>query len=415
MKTKVIALALGLVTISSFAQKNELKTAERAIKKQDYSTAMTAVTAAESLIGNMDTKLKAKFYFLKAQAYLGKKDFQVAADAFDALKAEERKSGRKKYSDAAKPMQNQMVQEVYKKATNQYKAKDYKNASDNFYLTYKLSPQDTIFVYNAAVSATLSEEYDGALKYYKELQDLRYTGISTLYFATNKETGVKENLGNKDARDLYIKAGDYKDPVDEQTDSKTGDIIKNIALILKAQGKNEEAIKAIEEARKIFPKDLNLILTQADIYFQLGQKDKFGELMQVAIKEDPTNPLLFFNLGVISSDQEKVEEAKEYYKKAIELKSDYGDAYLNLAVLIMDEEKAIVEEMNKNLSDFDAYDALLLKQKNVYKKALPHLEKADEYGRSLNTVQILMNIYATLEMPEKEKEYAALYKKLRGQ
>jgi tetratricopeptide (TPR) repeat protein len=415
MKTKVLALALGLLTISSFAQKNELKTAERAIKKQDYNTAMTAVTAAESLIGNMDTKLKAKFYFLKAQAYLGKKDFQVAADAFTALKDEERKSGRKKYTDAAKPMQNQMVQEVYKKATNQYKAKDFKNASDNFYLTYKLSPQDTIFVYNAAVSSTLAKEYDGALKYYKELQDLRYTGVSTLYFATNKDTGVKENLGSKDTRDLYIKAGDYKDPVEEKTDSKTGDIIKNIALILKAQGKNEEAVKAIEEARKIFPKDLNLILTQADIYFQLGQTEKFGELMQLAIKEDPTNPLLFFNLGVISSDQKKNEEAKEYYKKAIELKPDYGDAYLNLAVLIMDDEKAIVEEMNKNLSDFDAYDALLAKQKDVYKRALPYLERADEHGRSLNTVQILMNIYSTLEMTEKEKEYSTLYKMLRGQ
>ena len=88
---------------------------------------------------------------------------------------------------------------------------------------------------------------------------------------------------------------------------------------------------------------------------------------------------------------------------------------MNLAVLIMDEEKAIVEEMNKNLSDFDAYDALLAKQKDVYKKALPYLEKADKHGRSLNTVQILMNIYSTLEMTEKEKEYGVLYKKLRDQ
>ena len=85
MKTKVLALVFGLVTITTFAQKNELKTAEKAIKKQDYATAITAVTAAESLLANMDDKSKAKFYFLKAQAYFGKKDFQTAADAFDAL------------------------------------------------------------------------------------------------------------------------------------------------------------------------------------------------------------------------------------------------------------------------------------------------------------------------------------------
>lgn len=414
MKTKLIALCVGLLSMTAFAQKNELKAAERAIKKQDYAVAVTSIDAAESFLQSMDAKTKAKFYYLKGQAYMGKKDFQTAADAFEALKEVEQKSGRDKYTAASKPMKNQMVQEVYKKATEQYQSKDYVNAADNFYLTYKLSPQDTIFVYNAAVSATLNKDYDAALKYYQELQNMGYTGISTLYFATNKETGVKENLGSKENRDIQVKIGAYKDPVQEKTESKMGDITKNIAYILKEQGKTEEALKAVEKARAMFPKDLNLILTEADIYFQLGNTEKFAELMQQAVKEDPTNPQLFFNLGVINFDQGNKEKAEEYYKKAIELKNDYADAYMNLAVLILDEEKAIVEEMNKNLSDFDKYDELQEKQKGVYKKALPYLEKADKYGRSINTVQTLMNIYSTLEMTEKEKEFSELYKKLRG-
>lgn len=414
MKTKLIALFLGLASLTTFAQKNEIKAAEKALKKQDYATAISSVTAAEALVGNMDAKMKAKFYFVKAQAYMGKKDFATASEAFTTLDEVEKKSGRKKYSVEAKPMKNQMVQEVYKKATDQYKAKDYANAKDNFYLTYKLSPQDTIFIYNAAISSTLSKDYDSALKYYNELQDLGYTGVQTLYFATNKETGVKENLGSKENRDIQVKIGVYKDPVEEKTDSKIGDITKNIAYILKEQGKTEEALAAVEKARGMFPKDLNLILTQADIYFQLGNNEKFGELMEVAIKEDPSNPQLFFNLGVINFDQGNKEKAEEYYLKAIELKDDYADAHMNLAVLILDEEKAIVEEMNKNLSDFDKYDELLLKQKGVYKKALPYLEKADKHGRSLNTVQTLMNIYSTLEMTEKEQEFSTLYKKMRN-
>ena len=215
MKTKLIALFLGLASLTTFAQKNELKAAEKALKKQDYAAAISSVTAAEALLGNMDAKTKAKFYFAKARAYMGKKDFAAAAEAFDTLDDIEKKSGRKKYSVEAKPMKNQMVQEVYKKASDQYKAKDYKNAADNFYLTYKLSPQDTIFIYNAAVSSTLVKDYDGALKYYNELQDLGYTGISTLYFATNKDTGVKENLGSKENRDIQVKIGAYKDPAQE--------------------------------------------------------------------------------------------------------------------------------------------------------------------------------------------------------
>ena len=75
MKTNVLAFVLGLITISTFAQKNELKIAEKAIKSSDYTNAVTAVLEAESLFANMDNKTKAKFYFLKAQAFYGKKEF----------------------------------------------------------------------------------------------------------------------------------------------------------------------------------------------------------------------------------------------------------------------------------------------------------------------------------------------------
>lgn len=413
MKTKVFALVLGLITFSTFAQKNELKTADKAIKIQDYSAAMTAVTAAESLLANMDDKSKAKFYFLKAQAYYGKKDFQTAANTFEKLFSLEDQIGKKRYTELATTIQNQMVQDVYQKASDQYTAKDYKNASDSFYLTYVLSPLDTIFIYNAAVSSTLAKDYDNSLKYYKELREKGYTGISTIYYAISKQTDEKEDLGNEKNRDLQVKLGLYKDPVNEQTESKTGDIIKNVAYILKTQGKTEEAIKAVEEAREIYPKDINLILTQADIYFQLKDMKKYSDLIELALNIDPTNPQLFFNLGVISFNDGKVEEAKNNYEKAIELKEDYGDAYLNLAVVIMNQEKAIVDEMNQNLSDFDKYDELLEKQRGVHREALPYLEKADKYSRSINTVQFLMNIYQTLEMDEKATKFTDLYKEMR--
>ena len=413
MKTKVFALVLGLITFSTFAQKNELKTADKAIKIKDYSAAMTAVTAAESLLSKMDDKSKAKFYFLKAQAYFGKKDYQTAANTFEKLFNLENETGKIRYTELATTIQNQMVQDVYQKASDQYTAKDYKNASDSFYLTYVLTPLDTVFIYNAAVSSSLALDYDNSLKYYKELREIGYTGISTIYYAISKQTDEKEDLGNEKNRDLQVKLGLYKDPVNEQTESKTGDIIKNVAYILKTQGKTEEAIKAVEEAREIYPKDINLILTQADIYFQLKDMKKYSDLIELALNIDPTNPQLFFNLGVISFNDGKVEEAKKNYEKAIELKEDYGDAYLNLAVVIMNQEKAIVDEMNKNLSDFDKYDELLEKQRGVHREALPYLEKADKYSRSINTVQFLMNIYQTLEMDEKATKFTDLYKEMR--
>jgi uncharacterized protein YdeI (BOF family) len=64
-KQIVIALTL-LVSSFSFAQKNELKAAEKAIKSGNYADAKAAVNSAESLIASADDKTKAQFYFLIA-------------------------------------------------------------------------------------------------------------------------------------------------------------------------------------------------------------------------------------------------------------------------------------------------------------------------------------------------------------
>ena len=415
MKINLLAIVLGLITMSTFAQKNELKAAEKALKSQDLTTAISAITSAESLISSMDNKTKAKFYFLKGKALSGKKEVKSAAVTFKELFDLENKTGKKRYSSEATLIKNQMLQEVYKLASDQYSAKEYQKASDNFYLTYKLNPIDTSFIYNAAVSSTLAKNYDLSLDYYKELKDLGYTGITTLYFATNIANDSKENLQSKSNRDLKVKIGLYKDPVDEVTESKHAEIIKNIGYIYVNQGKPELAIAALEEARKLNPKDVNLLLNQAQMYIKLERMDKFGELMIEAVELDPTNPVLFFNLGVVNANEDKIEAAIKFYKKAIELDPAYGDAYLNLGISMLAEEKAIVDEMNNNLSDFDKYDELQEKQKKLYEKALPYLIKADSIERSLDTVRMLLNIYDTLGKEVEADELRPIYKKMRDQ
>ena len=397
-----------------FAQKNELKAAAKAIKKQNFAAAVASISAAEALMGNMDEKLKAKFYFLKAQAFAGQKKYSTAANAFSTLFAYEKEIRKQKYTSKAKPMQGQLTKEVSEKALKLYNdEKDYKNAAELFYLTYKLSPKDTAFMYNAAVSATQAKELDLALTYYRNLKSLGYTGIVLEYFATNKETGEEERIDTKAQRNLYVKSGQYTNPQDKGSKSKKATIVKNIALILKDQGKIDEAVTAIKEARIENPADLNLLLAEAELYIKLEKMDLFGELMEQATKMDPTNPTLFFNLGVVNYNQDKVEEAQGYYKKAIELDPTYRDAYLNLGLSILNKRVAIVEEMNKSLNDFDKYDALEQKQKDVCNEALPYLIKADALKRTLDTVKTLLNIYDTIENDEKSDEFRALYKSMK--
>jgi tetratricopeptide (TPR) repeat protein len=413
MKKQILALSLGLMTIGAFAQKNELKAVYKAIKKKDFTTAKATILTLESMEGTMDAKYKAKYYYLKGATY-SNSNVQKAADAYNKLFEVEKEIGKTKYTKLAQPKLQTLIETVSKKALNAYnKEKDYKTATENFYLTYVLSPNDTAFLYNAAVSATQSKEFDKSLEYFQKLKEIGYTGITNQYFATSKE-GNEDPFPGKLSRDIAVKTGSHSNPVDKASESKKADIIKRIGMVYVSQGKPELAIAALQEARKDNPKDLSLILNQADMYIQLKRMDKFGELMKEAAEIDPTNPILFYNLGIINANQNKLEEAIVNYEKAIELKPDYRDAYLNLGIILINKRVSVVDEMNNNLSDNKIYNELEGKLKVIYKNALPYFIKADELKRDFDSVKNLLNIYDSLEMEAEGDALRPIYKELRG-
>ncbi|MEO9569575.1 MAG: tetratricopeptide repeat protein [Polaribacter sp.] len=414
MRKQILALTVGFLSIASFAQKNELKVVEKAIKKGQFKEAKATISTLEASEDSMDPKYKAKYFFLKGQAF-GKSNVEKAADAYQNLFDFEKESGKQKYTKLAEPKLNELIQFVSKKAVDQYGAKNYKQATNNFYLTYKLSPKDTSFLYNAAMSSAAAKDYDLSLKYYKELQDINYTGITTQYLAVNKATNKVENLGTKANRDAMVKFGQYIKPTIESSKSKKSEIIKNIGYNYVNLGKPELAVEALAEARKSDPKNINLLLNEAQMYIKLKQMDKFGELMQEAVKIDPTNPNLFFNLGVVNANQDKIEEAIGFYKKAIELDPKYGDAYLNLGVVILNKRIAVVDEMNENLSNDKKYTELEGVLKQICKEALPYIVEADKIKRTEGTVGTLLNIYDTLEMEPEADALRPIYKEMKGQ
>lgn len=413
MRKQVLVLFLGLLATGLFAQKNEIKTAEKAIKKLDYNAAVSALESAEGLASNMDAKTKAKFHFLQVQAFNGTKKYEAAATAFNNLKETENTSGRKKYVATAKPIIDNMLTDISSKAVNLYtKDKDYVNAAKYFLLAYTLNPADTTSLQNSALSSYNAKSFEEALKKYQQLKDLNYTGIRVIYYAKEKETGIERNLGSKSQRDTMVKLGQFTDPRDEVSKSVQVDIVKNIALLLHQTGKTEEAVKTIQEVRSKKPNDLSLLLTEADFYIKLDKLDKFGELMEKAVKLDPNNPILFYNLGIINSDKKgKEADAIKYFKKAIELKPDYADAYTSVYRVIISEEEVINKQM-EGLTDFDKYDELQAKKIKIYKKALPYLEKSDKLKRTEETVKVLKSLYEILEMSDKAKEYGDILKKM---
>ena len=93
--------------------------------------------------------------------------------------------------------------------------------------------------------------------------------------------------------------------------------------------------------------------------------------------------------------------------KALELNPEYTEALINKAQLILDNESAIVIEMNSlgtSNADYDKYDLLKKKKNDLYLEALPYLESASRLRpESMDIVKTLKGIYGMLGMDEKEK------------
>ncbi len=424
MKKQILILLMFLVTIGMVAQKNELKAADKALKKSDLALAKSSIDKCDNLIANAEPKLKAKYYFLKGKTYaqiakmqpsLAKNAYDVASDALTDLLDFENKIGKKMYSDDAAPILNTLISDLRRLAVTQYNSKSYLTSAQNFAKVFKLSPKDTFMLDNAANAAHLGKFYKEALAYYLELNKLGYSGITTEYKAKNTETGKLETFSSKSERDLMVKAGKYSDPKDDVSKSRVIPIVKNIAYMYGKLGENEKGLAALKKARTDNPDDYNLLLAEADLQLKLGNRIKFGDLMKEAIDKNPNEPVLYFNLGVISSEQKKDEEAVKYYKKAVELDPNYFDAYLNLANVYRKPESAIIDDMNNSLSDFDKYDALKAKLSVLYKKVLPFYEKAYSLKKDdISIIQTLMGIYENLEMDSKYKVLKAKYDILRN-
>ena len=300
---KYIVLSLALMLcLFSFAQKKEIKTAEKAIKSNNFADAKAALQSAEALMSAMDEKTKAKFYFLKGQALYANGagndlDISEALNSFKMLKEVEEKSGKKTYTAQASEIKLNMGNAFIKKASDAYEQKNYIVASANFERAYRVSTSDTLYLYNSASVAVLGKKYDTALKIYDELMALGYTGITMEYYATDVETGKEQSFQNKQLRSFSIQGGSHKDVRDVKTKSKVGEIAKNIALIYVELGDNDKAIEAIEKAKAISPNDFNLLVSEANIRFKIGDKEKYKELIAEALRIEPNNVDLVFLLS----------------------------------------------------------------------------------------------------------------------
>ncbi|WP_163398748.1 tetratricopeptide repeat protein [Flavobacterium fluviatile] len=420
MKSKYVVLASAfLISAASFAQKDQIKSAEKALKGGDAQGAIAQLKDAENLIVNAKDTEQAQYYSIQGNAYLDLankkveegKNLSLAAESYKKLIDIEKASGKQKYSTQAAASITQIKGLLINSAIADTQSNKSAEGAKKLYEAYSLDKKDTINLYYAASTYVNAQDYDAALPMYEELKNLNYSGKGTSYTAVNKASGNEDGFNNAKEMDLAVKLGTHEKPKTEAIPSKRGEIYKNYALILVQKGRTEDAKKALADARKANPEDSSLILSEANLYLETKDYETYKMLVGEALQKDPNNKELIFNLGVLSANAKNAADAEKYYLKVIEIDPNYANAYLNLAALKLEAEKPIIDEMNKlgtSDKDMKRYDVLKKQRENVFKSVIPYLKKANELDpKNQDVSKTLLGVYKALEMTAEAKALKA--------
>ena len=408
------AILIIIILLFSFnvqSQKKELRKIDKLVLESFFEEAKDALESSKSLILSSEDKYRAQYYFYDAKVSNELKMYENAISSLNNLLSINESVYPTKVEQEYKNLSIIISNGIVNEAVNDNKEGNFLDAAEKLIMAYNMDTEQYVdYLYFAAGSAVNGKDYEKSLKYYLELKNKGYTGIVDEFFVTNNETGQEEKVSQTEY-DLLKSSKEYSNPRIGQTESRFPEIVKNIALIYVQQGQNELAEEAIKEARAIQPDDVSLLLNEADLYIRISNnsdndderlyyRNKFKSLMEMAIEMDPTNGILYYNLGVIYAEQGELELSKEKYQKAIELIPDYVDAYLNLVSIILEDEVAIVEEMNSlgnSKKDNLRYDELKNDRENLYRECVPLLEELLKVSpENIDALNTLKNIYGVL-------------------
>ena len=408
------AILIIIILLFSFnvqSQKKELRKIDKLVIESFFEEAKDALDSSKSLILSSEDKYRAQYYFYDAKVSNELKMYENAISSLNNLLSINESVYPTKVEQEYKNLSIIISNGIVNGAVNDNKEGNFLDAAEKLIMAYNMDTEQYVdYLYFAAGSAVNGKDYEKSLKYYLELKNKGYTGIVDEFFVTNNETGQEEKVSQTEY-DLLKSSKEYSNPRIGQTESRFPEIVKNIALIYVQQGQNELAEEAIKEARAIQPNDVSLLLNEADLYIRISNnsdndderlfyRNKFKSLMEMAIEMDPTNGILYYNLGVIYAEQGELELSKEKYQKAIELIPDYVDAYLNLVSIILEDEVAIVEEMNSlgnSKKDNLRYDELKNDRENLYRECVPLLEELLKVSpENIDALNTLKNIYGVL-------------------
>ncbi len=387
MRKITILGAFVLAAFAANAQQNVVKDAERALKEDK--SAKEVADIIKPAMTDPTTSQQAQTWFIPGKAaykqyddLLGKKAFGklpeggevlmgnllldgykyfITALPFDSLPNEKGKV-KPKYSKEIHSTVSGHYTDYNNAAIAFWEAKDYGKAYDAWELfctipaTFKVNaPADTTMGeirYNQALAAWQNEKYENALQSFLKAKDLGY---------------------NK--KNLY----DY-------------------AIAVASQAKNDDAVYNLaKEAQALYGKeDPNYIGYMINRYLQNKEYDQAFTIIDEAIANDPNNAQYFVVKGILLSETDKKNEAKDLFKKAIAIDEHNSMALYQYGRSLCEEAYALGEVAPTSPAESEVF--FNEKIKPLFIEAADYLERAYNVdNNNTDALRYLENAYYNLK------------------
>lgn len=417
MKKVVFLLAAASMSTGVFAQKAKIYTAKEYMEDGDLKKAVIAINEA---VNNESTKGDGDAWFTRGQIY------EKLAETDPTAVDESAKSYLKVLE--VKPTYNKEVID-----------------SKLIRIAYK-AYNAGVLSYSGDAAKGTKPDYDMAIHSFQQVVDVREINAGK-HFADNKKfdtiaaqalkfealsaynakkselalTTLIKAKNNPVARDPYI----YSTLVDIYTENKDFPALE----------------KVLDEAKALYPKNPEISRQEINYYSRTGKTDILVKKMEEAVKTDPDNSLLQYNLGILYSNlanpvddagqpktkpansKELEAKAEMAYKLAIDADPNKAEYVYNLGALYFNNAADITNKMNSITGTTDAdnkkYDALKALRLAEFTKSLeyfqksynllnPNADKLNEDDKSTfnNTLVALKTIYYALGQTEKGDEIA---------
>jgi len=370
MKKLALFFAFLLAIGQVFAQNSNVRKADRALENGDLQEAKELINEAAEHEKTIDDP---KTWFTRGtiyQALLQEEGFseeyvKAASESYDKV-FEMVEEGDKYYT-----LTDLKIQELWggyiNEGSDAFSAQDLEAAVKAFEKALMVLPEDTTATLYAGIASQQMQDTDAALKYYYRLLDLDY---------------------------------------------QSEDIYNSIISIERYENKDlEKALEVTRMAKEEFPDSDTFQKQEINLLIKSGQVDVAKDRINDAIKKEPENANLYFNLGYLYEQLEKPEEAEDAYLKALEIDPDYLDANYNYAVFYYNKAADLLgEARDMDLQTYKKEGKKLEKEAKVYlEKAKPYFEKSLELApEEVQIIETLQVVYSQLGENKKAEEMMKL-------